>query len=203
MDWTIIDYECLIDKDDYSIINISIKNIIVNKKENIYLESVNTFLKDLKKSFKTKKCLIRQIKVDFPREKCYINNIQIKNYKDFLKEIKYTNLLKEAALICTQSSMYPVTLKLYEKFTDEKNNIHLSDFRDDNPLIFNFKVIDKKHMIVEFEKKFQIIEIKKGDPFIIKTLKVNTTVEIDDKDKDVFYTVSDISKFKKKMIKYP
>jgi hypothetical protein len=203
MDWTIIDYECLIDKDDYSIINISIKNIIVNKKENIYLESVNTFLKDLKKSFKTKKCLIRQIKVDFPREKCYINNIQIKNYKDFLKEIKYTNLFKEAALICTQSSMYPVTLKLYEKFTDEKNNIHLSDFRDDNPLIFNFKVIDKKHMIVEFEKKFQIIEIKKGDPFIIKTLKVNTTVEIDDKDKDVFYTVSDISKFKKKMIKYP
>lgn len=197
MDWTIIDYECLIDKDDYSIININVKDIIVNKKDNLYLESVNTFLNDLKKSFKTKKCLVRQIKVDFPREKCYINNIKIKNYKDFLKEIKYTNFLKEAVMICTQSSMYPVTFKLYEEFTDEKKNIHLSDFRDDNPLIFYFKVLDKKHMIVEIEKKFQIIKIKNGDPFPIKTLKVNTTIEIDDKNKDVFYTVSEISNVKK------
>ena len=198
MDWIFIDYECLIDKDDYSIINVNVKDIIFNKKDNFYLQSVNTFLNDLKKSFKTTKCLIRQIKVDFPRIQCYINNIKIKNYKYFLKEIKYTNFVTESFMICTQSSIYPITFKLYEKFTDEKNNVHLSDFREDNPIIFYFKVFDKKHITVDIEKKFKVIKIKNGDPFPIKTLKVNTTIEISNKNNDIFYTVSELHIHQKK-----
>jgi len=184
----------LVNSDEYSIISVKIKEIKIDDDENTrYLESVKTFMNELKQAYKTMKCLKRQIRVDFPRELCYINDIKIKNYKQFLKELSHTYLKKEAVMLCTQTSIYPVTLKLFNEFRDEEKHIHLSDFIEENPLTFYFKIFDKKHLSVEIEKRFKIIKIIDGDPHVLRILKVNTIIEINDQDKDVYYSITDIT----------
>ena len=121
MSWSIINYECLLDKDKYSIITINIKEVdIDDDTDNRYVENIETYLNGLRKTYKTKNCLIRQIRVDFPRIVCYINNIKIKNIKEFVREIRHTSFLHEAIMICTQSSAFPITQKLFEEFRDIK-----------------------------------------------------------------------------------
>ena len=58
MDWVLVDYQCLLDKDDYSILYIHFSNVI----NNIYLESVNSFMKNLKEN-------IKKVISEIPKEK--------------------------------------------------------------------------------------------------------------------------------------
>ena len=200
MSWSLIDYECLMDKDDYSIIVFKVNDVKDYETEDTrYLENVTTFLDDLRGLYKSQD-LTRQINVDFPREVFYVNDIKIKDYSNFLKELGCTNFLEETIMISTQSSMFPVTLKLFEEFRDTKEDIHVSDFMNiNNPLIFKFKIFSKNHLYVNIEKKFRIIKIINGDPHILRLLKVNTIIEIDDKNKDIYYSVVEIKN--KKLIK--
>lgn len=193
MNWSLINYELLTDCDDYSIIFFKIDDIDNCKNKNIrYLENISTFLDDLRKLYR-KHDLQKQINIDFPREKFYINDIEIKNYEIFLKELSYTNFLEEIKMISTQSSMFPVTLKLFEEFQDKENDIHVADFMNNyNPLIFNFKIFNKNHLHINIEKKFRIIKIINGDPHLLRLLKVNTIIEIDKKQKDIYYSISEI-----------
>ena len=200
MSWSLIDYECLMDKDDYSIIVFKVNDVKDDETEDTrYLENVTTFLDDLRGLYKSQD-LTRQINVDFPREVFYVNDIKIKDYSNFLKELGCTNFLEETIMISTQSSMFPVTLKLFEEFRDTKEDIHVSDFMNiNNPLIFKFKIFSKNHLYVNIEKKFRIIKIINGDPHILRLLNVNTIIEIDDKNKDIYYSVVEIKN--KKLIK--
>lgn len=200
MSWSLIDYECLMDKDDYSIIVFKVNDVKDDETEDTrYLENVTTFLDDLRGLYKSQD-LTRQINVDFPREVFYVNDIKIKDYSNFLKELGCTNFLEETIMISTQSSMFPVTLKLFEEFRDTKEDIHVSDFMNiNNPLIFKFKIFSKNHLYINIEKKFRIIKIINGDPHILRLLKVNTIIEIDDKNKDIYYSVVEIKN--KKLIK--
>lgn len=186
MEWMIIDYEFLIDKDDFSIINFVVKKDEPNN--DIYLESVKSFISGLKRSYKNKNDIIRQIKVDFPREKCYVNGIEIKTYEEFINEVENTDLFEEAIMICTQTSAFPITEKLFETYQDYENNIHVSDFREDNPLIFHFLIYGKDSMYVTIEKKFRIVKLK-TEVEIIDTLSVKTTLNIGKEDNDVFYSI--------------
>lgn len=196
MSWSLIKYEYFLDKDEYSIINIKIKDVnIDDDTDNRYLDDTKTYLNDLRKSYKTKSSLTRQIKVDFPRILCYINNIKIKSIKDFIREIRHTSFKNEAAMICTQSSAFPVTLRLIEEFRDEKKNIHVTDYYSKNKLVFHFKIFDKNHIHVNIEKKFAIKQIKNGVPYVLKILKTNTLIELNNNtsdNKDVFYTITEV-----------
>ena len=175
MDWLTVDYEILMDKDEFSIVNVKIENIYKKKH---YLERVKTFIDGLKDTFKNND-LNRQFEVDFPREKCYVNNILIKNHDDFLREIDFNDNTKETIiLLCTQASAFPITAKLFEKFSDYEKDIHVSDFQDNNPLIFRFKIFDNKQLSVDIEKKFQIITVKDGEPVPLKTIKANTMLKM-------------------------
>lgn len=191
MEWSLIDYECLIDKDDYSIIIFNINDITNNENNKKYLENINTFLDDLRKSY-TNQSLKRQFKVDFPREIFYINNVKINDIITFINEISYTNYVKEVLMISTQSSVFPVTLKLFEIYKNEKDDIHVSDFINDNPLIFKFKIYNKYHLRVNIEKKFKIIKIINGDPYTLRLLQVNTEIEMDNTNKDIYYSIKEI-----------
>lgn len=201
MSWSIINYECLLDKDEYSIITVKIKEInIYDSIDNHYLEDTEIYINNLRKTYKTKKCLTRQFTVDFPRILCYINNIKIKNIKEFVREIRHTSFLNEAIMICTQSSIFPITQKLFEEFRDIKKDIHVTDYHGSNPLIYNFKIFNKNHISVNIEKKFGIIQVINGNPHILKILKTNTVFEMNKninnskniKKKGVFYTITEI-----------
>lgn len=206
MGWFTVDYEVLMDKDDFSIVNVKIENVWRKKH---YLEQVKTFMDGLKETFKTND-LQHQFKSDFPREKCYVNNVLIKNESDFLQEIDIRNdgngnntIKKTIILLCTQASAFPITAKLFEKFSDYENDIHVSDFSEDNPLIFRFKIFDNEHLSVDIEKKFKIITIKEGEPVPLKTIKVNTLLKMkvgsdnvktgnDNENNEVYYSISTI-----------
>jgi hypothetical protein len=190
MDWVLVDYKYLVDKDDYSILSIEYNNVI----DNIYLESVNSFMKNLEESFQSEECVKRQISVDFPRIKCYVNKILFKKYEDFILEIKHTCLEKEAILLCTQSTMYPVIVKLFKLFNDEYNDIHLVDFVEKNPLIYKFSIFNE-YITVKIKKKFKVVKIKNGDPIDLQKIQVNTNIKINkDKNinKNIFYSISGI-----------
>jgi hypothetical protein len=180
-------YECLLDKDDYSIINFVNDD---DADQHINLGNVQTFMLNLQNSFRNKSLLKRQISVDFPREICLINNVKVKNYQQFIKEFKNTYLLNDAKLICTQSVFYPIFLDLSKKFASDVENIYLSDYGDhSNPIILNFKIFDKNHMVVEILKNFRIIKLIDGDPILIKILKIKMQIEIDIVDHKVKYTI--------------
>jgi len=193
MGWFTIDYEVLLDKDDFSIINVLFEKTLKKKH---YLESVNMFMNGLNETFKINN-LTHQFKVDFPREKCYVNNILIKNYQEFLEEIEYNNTIKETIiLLCTQASAFPITAKLFEKFSNFEEDIHVSDFQKNNPLIFRFKIFDTRQISVDIEKKFHIITIENGEPVPQRTIRVNTFLTIDPENKDhenndVYYSIAE------------
>jgi hypothetical protein len=181
-------YECLIDKDNYSIINFVDTNDDTDS--HIALGNVKTFMLNLQNSFRNKALLKRQIAVDFPREICLINNIQVKNYQHFIKEFKNTYLLNDAKLICTQSVFYPIFLDLSKKFANDVENIYLSDYGNcSNPITLNFKIFNKNHMIVDIQKNFRIIKLIDGDPILIKMLKIKMRIEIDIVDHTVYYII--------------
>lgn len=190
MSWSLIDYEYLLDKDDILIVNINTKEIKIEYDNNkYYLENITTFLKGLEDTYKTDELLEKQFKVDFPRIKCYINDVKMNDFKHFYSEIKHTNFLKEITMICTQSSAFPITMKLFEQYQDIEKKIHLTGCNKTS-LLFHIKIYDKNHVKININKNFNVIQIdEEGDPTTLKKITSTTLVEIDKKDKDVYYKI--------------
>ena len=183
-------YECLFDKDNYSIINFVDDEIDTECNQHNNLGSVKSFMFNLQNSFRNKSLLKRQIMVDFPREICFINNIRVKNYSQFIREFKNTYLLNYAKLICTQSVFYPIFLDLSKKFANDEENIYLSDYHNyTNPININFKIFDKNHMLVIIHKSFRIIKLIDGDVHDLKILNIKMNIEIDIIDHKVTYMI--------------
>jgi len=186
--WVILDYESFVDEDDFNVINITLKDD--SNDEFKYLESVRSFLYGIRQSYPDSECVEKQASVDIPRQLCFINNQEVSSYSEFIKNIGYTDLLKEALLLSTQASMFPVTAKLFEQYHDHEEGVHVSDFTDDNPLTFRFWVLDKSKLKVEISKQFRVIKVDKhAEKKILKTLRVNIVLEVSDTENDVMYSV--------------
>jgi hypothetical protein len=184
--WVIIDFECFENKDDCVIINFVVKE---DKNEFKHLESVKKFLSDIETSYDTKEGIVRQARIDIPRQQCFINDVEVKTYSDFIKEIEYTKLLKETILLCTQASLFPITFKLFEEYQDPENNIHVVDFTDDNPIIFNFWILGKDQMRVEIRKKFRVMKVDHNKETVLRTLATNIVLELGSEHDTVNYSV--------------
>jgi hypothetical protein len=190
MSWSLVDYEYLLDRDDIVIINIKTKEINLEyNNHKYYLENIKTFLEGLKNTYRTDDILKKQFQVDFPRIKCYINDIKIEDFKSFYKEIGHTNFLREITMICTQSSAFPITMKLFKKYQDPEKKIHVTGCNKSS-LIFNIMIYNKNHIKININKDFNIIQLdKNGDSNLLKKIISTTIVEIDKKDKDVYYRI--------------
>ena len=190
MSWSLVDYEYLLDKDDLIIINVNMKEIKLEYDDKkYYLENIKTFLKSLKDTYKTEEILERQFKVDFPRIKCYINDVKISDSKEFYNELKHTIFLRELTMICTQSSAFPITMKLFEHYNDPIHQIHVTGCNK-SPLVFKIKIYNKNHIKIEISKNFNIIQLDDdGDSRLLKNIISTTLVEIDKKNKDVYYKI--------------
>jgi hypothetical protein len=187
MEWINIYHECLIDK-DYSIINIMENYECPNI---YYLNNVKSFVYDLHNSYNNLNEVMRQIKVDYPRIICYVNNIKIPTYLELIKELKHTNLIYKATLICTQSVFYPIISLLFKEYTNIETDTHFSDYSKDNPVIVNLKIFGKNNMSANVEKNFRIIRLVNGDPCVLSTKKLSIFIEIGI-DKLVSYSVEDV-----------
>lgn len=221
MDWEFIENECLLDKDNYYIINIInytvnvqdyiptelnlLKKSIIDStkhessptitaKDNLNFmgscefnslydfiftnENVTLFMKKLYKSYKNLKQINKQFKLDYPRIICHVNNIRIKNSYRFLTEFKNTQLLLHSKLLCTQSTFFPIFSVLYDKYTQPFNGIHLSDYRDNNYIIINFKIYSEKEMYVTLKKNFRVIKLVDGNINILKIIRIKIIIMI-------------------------
>lgn len=188
MSWSLVDYEILYDKDEYSIINIKINEINEIEKNGMYFqEKAKDYFRGLYKTYKNSEVLERQLSVDFPRVKCYVNGIEVHSKTDFIKELDGSSYEDKAKMICTQTSVYPVSLRLFEEFKNDE--IHVSDFYGKNPLEFKFKFFSKDDMEVNILKKFKIVKILDGNPSTLKILRTST--KINTTSKDVFYTINE------------
>ena len=65
----------------------------------------------------------------------------------------------------------------------------MSDFKEDNPLVFNLWVTDKG-LKVEITKMFHVISIKDDNIKVLKTLFVFMMIDIGDTNK-VYYSVTE------------
>ena len=193
MDWIVIDYDFYTDSEGYTIVNFAVRDDPDTDFKR--LESVKTFLKAIESSYRDKKHIEHQAVIDLPREKCYINGEEVKSYSKFVKEIKYTKLLKEAILVCTQASLFPVTEKLFEEYQDAEQGIHVVDYRENNPVIMKFWIHSESHIRAEIQKKFKVVQFRDGEPEVLRTLVTNITLDLEedkgDEIKDVQYSIRD------------
>lgn len=181
-DWLIINYECLLDKDEFTIIDINIRELIDDN--GTYLETVREFLEKLRSSFSEKQAM-----VDIPREECSINNRRVYSYDEFIKNLSQTVIIPRALMVATQASIFPLIRVLFIDHYDPKNNIHVTDFP--NPLRIDFLVIDKDHIDVRIAKKFRLIKLDQdSNPHILKEFSVYMYLNIGDDDGGVRYKIS-------------
>ena len=151
MKWDIIDYteNIVYDFADISIVTSSIECV-----ENKEYRTYEDFIDFLKNSYNIKGSLTRQIKVDFPRLECYIDNTRIYTLHELIAKIKYIHYKKELFMICTQTSLFPITYICYQKYTQFDKNIHLSDKKTFPIKIF----IDLQNNTIYIYKTFRIIQ---------------------------------------------
>jgi len=203
MNWELIESECLLDKDNYYIINfinhaeemsnvrdMSTKNDI----EPSSCESVYSFMTKLHNSYKNLNQINKQFRVDYPRIVCHVNNIRLKNSYRFLTEFKHTKLLMCAKLLCTQSTFFPIFSILYDKYTQPFDDIHFSDYSDDNHVAVDFKIYSEKKMHVTLKKNFRIIKLIDGDISVLKIISVKIIIMFG-KNKYIRYCISECSEF--------
>lgn len=188
--WTLPVYKSFVDEDDFNIINLTFEED--NNIEYKHLTTIRHFLENIRESMPNRKCIEKQAILDIPRQSCEVNGEKVKTYSDFLKRIGYTELIDEALTLSTQASMYLVIMELFERYNGD--DIHVSDFYEDNPLIQRVWVLDKDHLKIEFSKKFRVIYLDNNSvPTILKKLLVTIVTEIDKDNKgDVLYSVTDV-----------
>jgi hypothetical protein len=186
-EWTLINFNSYVTSEDYTILNLSLKDISVKyDQRNLFLDTITNFIRVIKESYKDKD-LKHQINVDLPREDCYINGIRVKNINEFINEIDHAEkkIVDDALLLSTQATISSVLYKIHDKYFDEKEDIYVSDFSDDNPLIFNFWTITGNNVKVEVSKKFRVVKINNGRFETLKILKVNMFFELYDYQKKI------------------
>ena len=152
MEWETIEY-VEGEKDTFTTIDLLTNSIY-------YIEypeynSYNDFIFFLQKSYKKKGSLTRQIRVDFPRLECYIQNTRINTLKDCITKLQNISYKKELFMICTQTSLYPITFFFYQKYTQFDKKIHLSDTKENNKIQI---YIDLHNSTIHIYKIFRIIQ---------------------------------------------
>ena len=65
---------------------------------------------------------------------------------------------------------------LFNKYSNIKDDIHISDYSDNNKMIIKYNVINEEHIIINISKKFDLIKLDKSNPILIK--KINTVTII-------------------------
>lgn len=182
--WIIFDIKSFCDEDGFNIISIDMKDDI----DMIYLDSFRSFLSGIRESYPDDKSVIKQADVDIPRQLYYVNDIRVNNYKDLVKKVRHTDFLKQITLVSTQASMFPVIQRLFCKYHDD--DIHVTDFTNNNPLIFRLDIIDKDDVQINISKKFRVIKLDKHSSVSdLDTLQVIVSLKITKNDSDVLYSV--------------
>jgi len=176
MEWILLNYECFTDPDDYTVIDVTFRTEDRTLKP---LQSVQSFIDDIRKSYPDEKGLERQALVDIPRQECSVNGIKCESLSAFIKEIGYSQLVKEALALSTQASMFPVMAKLFAEYRKLETQTHVTDFQKNNPLVFKLWSLGQDRLRVEISKKFRIIHLDdESNPLILKTLQTNITLEL-------------------------
>jgi hypothetical protein len=189
--WMLLDYECFVDKDDFTVVNVVVKED--TESDYRFLESTRSFISGIRESYPNQLAAQKQAAMDIPREMCVINNNIAHSYLEFMKNINYTKLADEAMLISTQESMAPMFLKLM----DEHKGEHVADFDYNNLLTFNFWVVDTDHLKVEISKKFRTFKLDNDSNITdLNTLIVNLKLDLFSEEEDRGDVIFSVENFK-------